>query len=87
MALGYSWNTIRYGVHRQEWNGHKLIQQDHKACIAGTSLVSVTIPNSVETAHLDADTHKIYSESETIGNTMPNVRQEKKKCIWLSPGK
>lgn len=40
---------------------------------------TITIPNSVETAKFDSETHKVYSESEIIGNTMPNVRQKKKK--------
>lgn len=40
---------------------------------------SITIPNNVETAHFDSETHKVYNESEIIGNTMPNVRQKKKK--------
>jgi YD repeat-containing protein len=49
---------------------------------AGASLnagQTISIPNSVETGKIDADSHKVYSESEIIGNTMPNVRQEKKK--------
>ncbi|AJQ94190.1 hypothetical Protein YC6258_02152 [Gynuella sunshinyii YC6258] len=39
---------------------------------------TITVPNSVESGKLDADTHKVYNESEIIGSTMPNVRQKAK---------
>jgi LysM repeat protein len=38
---------------------------------AGTQL---TIPNTIKTGHLTNDTHKVYSESEIVGSTLPNLK-------------
>ncbi|MET0043083.1 MAG: LysM peptidoglycan-binding domain-containing protein [Candidatus Thiodiazotropha sp. 6PLUC3] len=46
---------------------------------AGTTL---TIPNLVANSVNDKDSYKIYSESEIIGSTSPEVRVKQKKKKW-----
>ncbi|WP_237057157.1 DUF6531 domain-containing protein [Microbulbifer sediminum] len=36
--------------------------------------VRITVPNSVETGRIDADTHKVYNENDIIGSTLPNLK-------------
>ena len=38
---------------------------------AGTTL---QIPNTVKTGHITNDNHKVYSESEIVGSTLPNLK-------------
>src|SRR5258708_21241266 len=35
---------------------------------------TLTIPNSVKTGHITADNHRVYSESEIVGSTLPNLK-------------
>src|SRR5712692_5977375 len=44
---------------------------------AGESLKAgktLTIPNSVKTGNITADNHRVYSESEIVGSTLPNLK-------------
>lgn len=43
---------------------------------AGTRL---TIPNTIETGALTADSHRLYDEADIIGSTLPNLKTPKKK--------
>uniref|UniRef100_UPI002FDFA8BA HNH endonuclease n=1 Tax=Microbulbifer sp. M83 TaxID=3118246 RepID=UPI002FDFA8BA len=36
--------------------------------------VKISVPNTVETGRLDADTHKVYNENDIIGSTLPNLK-------------
>ncbi len=38
---------------------------------AGTT---IQVPNSVKSGHITADNHKVYSESEIVGSTLPNLK-------------
>jgi len=35
---------------------------------------TLTIPNSVKTGNITAENHKVYSESEIVGSTLPNLK-------------
>ncbi|MFI2813269.1 LysM peptidoglycan-binding domain-containing protein, partial [Microbulbifer sp. JSM ZJ756] len=39
--------------------------------------VKISVPNTVETGRLDADTHKVYNENDIIGSTLPNLKTPK----------
>ncbi|WP_346837593.1 DUF6531 domain-containing protein [Microbulbifer sp. SAOS-129_SWC] len=36
--------------------------------------VKITVPNSVETGRIDANTHKLYNEGDIIGSALPNLK-------------
>jgi len=35
---------------------------------------TLTLPNSVKTGNITADNHRVYSESEIVGSTLPNLK-------------
>ncbi len=41
---------------------------------------SIEIPTHIESGRITSETHKVYSETEIIGNTTPNVKQKSSKC-------
>jgi YD repeat-containing protein len=52
---------------------------------AGRTLI---IPNSVKTGHITGDNHRVYSESEIVGSTLPNLKtppppKPKKGCASI----
>src|SRR5439155_45730 len=49
---------------------------------------TLTIPNSVKTGNITAENHKLYSESEIVGSTLPNLKtppppKPKKGCASI----
>jgi YD repeat-containing protein len=39
----------------------------------------ITVPNTIESGAITADTHVVYSEQDIIGSTLPNLKTPKKK--------